>query len=379
MTYTLWGSPHSLYTGKLRSYLIKKGLPYRERFPSDPEFATRVLPVVRHMVIPVLETPSGDILQDSGDIIDYLEARHADPVLDPATPVQRLVSALFDAVGSEYLLPLAMHYRWTYRADQDSFLQAEFGRTMIAGQSREERRKLAAGMMDFFAGFLPNLGVVPEVVDALETAYGDWLDALDEHFQYHPYLLGGRPCRGDFGMMAALFAHLGRDPVPAGLMKRKAPNLYRWTERMNAAAIADGEFAGYGEDYASDDKLPETLEPVLALVFRDWTPGLSADVDCFNAWSADKEAGAIVSREGQRQVHPNVGPIRYPFHGVEMKRGSAPHSLWMFTTVLDQAAALDATAAGSLAVLLARTGGEAAFALRPLRRMKREDNVLVLG
>jgi len=250
---------------------------------------------------------------------------------------------------------------------------------MIAGQSREERRKLAAGMMDFFAGFLPNLGVVPEVVDALETAYGDWLDALDEHFQYHPYLLGGRPCRGDFGMMAALFAHLGRDPVPAGLMKRKAPNLYRWTERMNAAAIADGEFAGYGEDYASDDKLPETLEPVLALVFRDWTPGLSADVDCFNAWSADKEAGAIVSREGQRQVHPNVGPIRYPFHGVEMKRGSAPHSLWMFTTVLDQAAALDATAAGSLAVLLARTGGEAAFALRPLRRMKREDNVLVLG
>ena len=81
MTYILWGSAHSLYTGKLRSYLIKKGLPYRECFPSDPDFAARILPVVRHMVIPVLETPAGEILQDTGDIIDYLEARHADPVM----------------------------------------------------------------------------------------------------------------------------------------------------------------------------------------------------------------------------------------------------------------------------------------------------------
>lgn len=140
MTYILWGSPHSLYTGKLRSYLIKKGLPFQERVPAHPDFGTRVLPAVGHMVIPVLETPSGDILQDTGDIIDHLEALHAEPVLDPSTPVQRLVSTLFDAVGSEYLLPLAMHYRWTYRADQDAFLQAEFGRTMVAGNSREERR-----------------------------------------------------------------------------------------------------------------------------------------------------------------------------------------------------------------------------------------------
>ncbi len=378
MTYVLWGSPHSLYTGKLRAYLIKKGLPFQEKVPANPEFAARILPAIKHFVIPALETPSGEILQDTGDIIDHLEARHALPLLDPVTPIQRLISSLFDAVGSEYLLPLAMHYRWTYRAEQETFLQAEFGRTMVSGHSRDERRAMAAGMMDFFAGFLPNLGVFPETVDALETAYADWLEALDEHFQYHPYLLGGRPCRGDFGMMASLFAHLGRDPVPAGLMKRKAPNLYRWTERMNMAAISDGEFAGYGEDYAPHDAIPDTLMPVLSLIFRDWTPGLVAEVECFNTWAADKSEGAIVSVDGQRQVHPNIGPVRYPFHGIEMKRGSAPHALWMFTSVLDQARNLESGAAARLETLLQATGGEAAFALAPARRMKREDNVLVL-
>ena len=68
------------------------------------------------------------------------------------------------------------------------------------------------------------------------------LDALDVHFQHYPYLLGGLPSIADFGSMAPLFAHLGRDPVPSSLMKNRAPNVHRWTERMNLPAIADGEF-----------------------------------------------------------------------------------------------------------------------------------------
>lgn len=379
MTYTLWGSAHSLYSGKMRSYLIKKGLPYQERNPSDPEFGMRVLPVVGHMVIPVVETPAGDILQDSGDIIDHLEARHATPVLDPETPVQKAISALFDGVGSEYLMPLAMHYRWTYRADQEAFLQAEFGRAAIAGQSRADRRMMAGNVMNLFASFLPNLGVFPETVPALQAAYMDWLDALDEHFQHHPYLLGGRPCRGDFGMMASLYAHLGRDPVPAGLMKSKAPNLYRWTERMNLHIIPDGEYPGYGTDYLADDAIPETLDAVLNLVFRDWTPGLAADVAAYNAWAATHQSGDIVSQDGERRVHPTLGPVSYPFHGVEMKRGSAPHAVWMFATAQAQAKMMPEAEAQRFEALLARTGGKDMFALTIEKPMVRANNVLVLA
>ena len=377
--YTLWGSAHSLYTGKMRSYLIKKGLPYQERNPSDPDFGMRVLPQVGHMVIPIVETPAGDILQDSGDIIDHLEARHAEPLLDPATPVQQVVSALFDGVGSEYLMPLAMHYRWTYRADQEEFLQAEFGRAAIAGQSRADRRAMAGQLMNLFASFLPNLGVFPETVAALEAPYMEWLDALDEHFQHHPYLLGGRPCRGDFGMMASLYAHLGRDPVPAGLMKKKAPNLYRWTERMNLGVIPDGEYPGYGTGYLAEDAIPETLEAVLKLVFRDWTPGLAADIAAFNAWAAEHQSGDTVSQDGERRVHPTLGAVSYPFHGVTMTRGSAPHAVWMFGAAQAKAQALGGADAARFEALLARTGGAEMFGFAIHAGMARANNVLVLA
>ena len=42
--------------------------------------------------------------------------------------MQRAVAWLLGAFGSEALLPPGMHYRWSYRAEQEMFLRAEFGR-----------------------------------------------------------------------------------------------------------------------------------------------------------------------------------------------------------------------------------------------------------
>ena len=72
-SYVLWGSPHSYYTGKIRSYLIKKGVRYREEFAFHPQFQARILPAVRHFVVPILETPDGRILQDTTDMIEHIE------------------------------------------------------------------------------------------------------------------------------------------------------------------------------------------------------------------------------------------------------------------------------------------------------------------
>lgn len=377
-TYTIWGSAHSLFTGKVRSYLIKKQLRWVELNPSDRNFAARILPVVRHRVIPVLETQDGEIIQDTADIIDFLEARHKEPCLDPTTPVQKAISALFDAVGSEYLLALAMHYRWSYREQQESFLTAEFGRALHAGGSREARRNAVKPAMAYFASALPSLGVRAETIAAMEASYRELIEALDLHFHWHPYLLGGRPCRGDFGMMASLYAHLGRDPVPRAIMQRHAPNLARWTERMNLAPIHDGEYPGYADDWAENDSIPETLEAVLALVFRDWSPGLVADAACFNRWADDKPSGALVSLNGERKVHPSIGQVRYDWNGVEIERASAPHGLWHFSKVLELVTNMNGVALGRFDALVQRTGGAQAMGITLSKRMTRADNALVL-
>lgn len=380
--YVMWGTPHSLYAGKLRSYLIKKGVPFREVIASDPEFLGQVIPQVGHMVIPVLRTPEGEIVQDTTAIIDLVEARTPTPDFTPPGPVQRVIAAFLDAFGSNYLLPLAMHYRWSYRDRQDLFLRTEFARA-VPQMPHAQRLDVAGKLMTKFAGFLPNLGVTEAVIPAMESSYAELLAALDAHFQQHPYLLGGRPSIADFGMMAPLYAHLARDPVPAFLMKTTAPNVFRWTERMNAPALVDTDYPNHAEAaFPADDALPETLEAVLSTAFAHWTPGLAADAACFNQWVAgldDPAPGTMVSHNGARQVHPHVGRISYPWRGVTIERASQPHSLWHLARAQSAAAALDGAAAGRLADLLERTGGAALMAIATTRQIARANNVLVLG
>lgn len=380
--YTLWGTPHSLYTGKARSYLIKKRIAFDERPASDPRFIGEITPAIGHFVAPVIECPGGLIVQDTTAIIDHCEACHAAPVLEPTGGVQRVVAAIFDAFGSNYLLPLAMHYRWSYLERQDLFLRTEFARAIPTSMPYEQRLATAGKLMARFSGFLPNLGVAPAVIPAMEESFAELLAALEQHFRAHPYLLGGRPSVADFGMMAPLYAHLARDPVPGFLMRTTAPSVARWTERMNVPEIPDFDYADPGGDYPADDAVPETLEAVLALAFAQWGPGLGADADQFNRWLdalADPAPGTLVSHDGARRVHPHVGMIDYPWRGVNMRRASQPHSLWHFARAQDAARSLNSGAAARLAALLDRTGGTAIMALTTNRRIARENNVLVLA
>lgn len=376
---TLWGTPHSLYTGKIRSYLIKKGISYRERMPADPEFQQRVIPVVGALVVPVLEMPDGTIIQDTSDMIDHLEqAFPARPML-PTSPAQQVVALLLDGFGSEGLLAAAMHYRWSYRAEQELFLSAEFGRSVHAGTNRQERLAAGAQLMAYFNDFLPLLGVTAESIPAHEAAYEALLDALDVHFLSYPYLLGGHPSIADFGFMAPLFAHLGRDPYPSSLMKNRAPNVYRWTERMNLAGIADVEFPGCAESWLPDDALPATLEPVLALLFKDWGAQLVADAEVFNAWSEGLPAGTSTHIDQERKIHPTVGMVEYQWRGCKIQRASAPHSLWLFAKAQAAAGSLSGAAQQRVSDLVNRNGGEQVMTLQLARQMKRENYSLILA
>ena len=380
--YTLWGGALSYYTGKIRCYMIKKGIAFRELYPPHPDFHSRILPAVGMMVVPILETPDGQIIQDTSDMIDHFEARLPQPLMIPETPVQRAVAWLLGAFGSEGLLAPGMHYRWSYRAQQENFLRMEFGRIAHTGPDREARRAAGEQLMNYFNGFLPFLGVNPDTIPTVEAAYLELLDALDIHFQQYPYLIGGRPSIADFGLMAPLFAHLARDPVPATLMKNIAPNVHRWTERMNLASIADGEFPDCPESYPENDEIPATLDPVFRLMFQDWGAELLADAANYDAWLESNPglpAGHLVSETGERKVHPTLGFLEYPWRGCTIRRASAPHGLWHFDKAACHARTLDGDARARFTALVHRTGGAPVMSIKLARSMKRENCVLVLS
>lgn len=303
--YIFYGLQLSLYSGKVRSYLRKKQLRFIERETWHPGFAaaSAKLPSPKQ---PTIETPEGEVIQDTTEIIDFLEARHPERSVYPEGPVQRLVALLFELYGDEGLMKPAMHYRWNFPDQNDRFLMAEFSRGLRpAPSARDEGLAAAAQLFRFMrTQCIPSLGVTPESAPAIEAAYEDLLDRLEDHFRIHPYLLGGRPCIGDFGMLASLYAHLGRDPYPLELMKARAPSCHRWVERMNVADAGLADFPDRDENYLARDEIPESLLPILALMAQDYMPELLNIVACVDAWIArqpEMPAGTRASRRPPRR------------------------------------------------------------------------------
>ncbi len=244
-TYTLYGMRASLYTGKARAYLIKQNIEYLEIVPGTPRFMKEIVPKIGRMIIPTLETPDGEIIQDSTEIIDYFEKKGlARESAYPTTPRQLAVAHVLELYGSEGLLRPAMHYRWNFPEVNDAFIERNFADGLRPGAPADQALAAAQQGMNRMRLAAAAFGVSPETIPVIESAYLELLELLQAHFGAAPYLLGGRPSLADYGLIAPLYAHLSRDPHPSTLMKQRAHRVFRWTERMNSRNAERGSISG---------------------------------------------------------------------------------------------------------------------------------------
>lgn len=343
-TVTLYGAPHSLFTGRARCYLIKAGIPYREANLSSQHYRHNVLPKAGNRAgMPTIETADGTVVRDGAAIIDYFEDQsgHA---FSPATPRQRFFSRLFDTIGAEGLLRPAMHYRWNFPEQNDAFLKFHF-EALMPGRPDQEAR--AEAQRDQMRGATRAFGVNPETFDVTERLYLEVLDRLDDHFAQYPYLLGGAPCIGDFGMIAPLFAHLGRDPKPLSLMQSRACSVLRWVERMNREAADAGEFIDSPPGYLPDDEIPSTLVEVLKALAVDFVPETRAAAETINQWLAgqtDLEPGTTAER--------GLGFGQFTIDGVPVSAVAQPYRFYLLKRAQDEFEQMaDADQQATLAIL----------------------------
>ena len=96
--YILYGGDHSYYTGKVRAYMRFKDLDWEEVTASRAVYKSTILPQIGAAIVPVLATADGQFVQDTTDIIDFLEAAHPAVSVYPDTPVQKLVALHAGAV-----------------------------------------------------------------------------------------------------------------------------------------------------------------------------------------------------------------------------------------------------------------------------------------
>ncbi|MEH6564403.1 MAG: glutathione S-transferase family protein [Halopseudomonas sp.] len=366
--YILYGLPHSLYTGKARCYLRNQGIAYIERPTSHPDFTQRIQPQIGRGIIPVLETPEGQVIQDTIDIIDYFEQRGVSYPAYPGTPLQRVVAVIVEYYGGQAMLKQAMHYRWSYRIEQEAFLFHAFS----SGSDPE----LASKIMGRMNSYLPRLGVNEQSVPLIERSFETLLDLLEAHFAEHAYLLGGRPSIADYGLIGPMFAHLGRDPVPAGIMKRRAPRVYRWVERMTAPGLDVVEYADYPAEFCADDELPRTLEPVLRHIAADIFPELTdklAFLEDFVARMQPADGSPVSDKPQVRQV----GMVTTHYHGAAIEVGVEPYLCYVLQRATDTLQQLPAEQAERVMTRLAELGLEAAVPRNQRCRVARENNLEV--
>ena len=283
-TYILYSAPHSLYAGRARAYLIKRCIPFEERSVGHSSF-TEIKPIGKLPTIPTLVTPNGEVIRDGAAIIDHFESTFG-RLFRPISPLQDMVSSLFDVIGSEGLRRPAMHYRWNFPEDNDEFLHYHF--FSLFRPDTPDREQKTISVMEMLRTTTKMRGVTGDTKDLVEALYIELLDALNSHFQHTPYLLGGSPCIGDFGMLAPLYGHLARDPYPAALMKKLAPRVYRWVERMNRESQDAPEYFDFDTDFLQKNEIPETLIAVLRVLSQDFVPETVASAKFLNLWLSEQ-------------------------------------------------------------------------------------------
>ena len=372
----LWGASWSLYTAKVRPYLIKKGIDYVEINPSHPHYTDTIIKTVGYFTVPVLETSEGQIIADSTEIMEFLEPKYPDLPMLPKNKTLAALAYLIHSFGSEGLTKSAMYLRWNTSYENRLFARNEFERTLATLEQ-------ADGFAVSMRGYLPILGVgLDHSVDvAIEASIEALYDALNAHFLKYPYILGGVPSLADYGLMGALYAHHGRDVESSHKMKVHAPALYRWIETMLRPPIVDPEVWQVPQEYFSVDELPDTLLAFLKLLGENFIPEINSTIDVYHQWldAEDRPAGSVADFEGKKRCHQVLGPIEHLQMGVSINRiglldDVSHHS--RFQALTDQ---MSATEKESLRKVLQDMGAGDYADLRLKRDVKREDYAWVLA
>jgi glutathione S-transferase len=355
----LIGAEASYYTGKVRAYLRYKGIPFEEIGATRDIYREVIVPRTGVAYIPILISDDDVAVQDSTAIIDFMEQRYPSGSVYPDGPMQRLVALLFEVYADEWLILPAMHYRWNVPENR-AFAIREFGRLSAPNASRAEQRAIGESISRPFAEALPALGVNCDTAAAIEASYLAFLRDFAAHLEAQPFLLGTRPSIGDFALLGPLYAHLYRDPESGRVMRQHAPRVADWVDRMNALEPCSGGFA-------SDDRIAETLVPLLRRMFEEQGPVLVYTIQRLETWTPEND---------RRNLPRSIGMQEFRLGSQCSQRAIYPFNIWRWQRPYDHYHALAPGARARADELLARVGGVDVIQTPIRRRVQRRENRL---
>jgi glutathione S-transferase len=226
--YRIFGAEMSPYSVKVRAYFRYKAIPH-QWILRNAESQAEYQGYAKLPIIPLVVTPQQSGIQDSTPIIDQLEKLFPEPSVHPEGAAGFL-SALIEEFGDEWGNKWMFHFRWAREVDQ----RASAGRIarMQAPNAGDEAHaalveKIRARMVEriWF------VGSNEVTASQIEAGFAEMLKLLEGHLATRPYLFGGRPAYGDFGLWGQ-FYELWTDPTAGSLIEGRAPRVLDWIHRM---------------------------------------------------------------------------------------------------------------------------------------------------
>jgi len=255
-------SPYSL---KLRSYLRYKQIPFEWISRSrkiEPLFQKHA----RVQLIPLVLFSDDEAMQDSTPIIERLEAQYPEPSIHPENTASRFVSELFEEYGDEWCNKLMFQYRWGPKQDARSAARRIASLTFPDPPMKWLQPLVVPLMVRRMVPRMAFAGANETNAPHLQQSWFRTVELLEAHLEGRPYLFGGRPAFGDFGVWGNLNqAH--SDPTCGRHLRATAPAVVRWIERMDTPGD-EGEFESL---HTLMPTLGPLLEEQVARRFLPWT------------------------------------------------------------------------------------------------------------
>ena len=400
MTYRLFSWELSYFSGKVRSYLRYKqrmgdlGEGFEDILATPELIAGLLAPATGTGAVPQMQTSDGTWVQDSSDIIDFIEARHDKVPVNPSvadSPRQALASYLVELLADEWMVVPGFWERWHYslpdvEPNHVDYNAMQWGSVFAAGAPGADRLAAGKGVFENMFGIsqartnpqgvyagLIQLGCTEATEQAWWASMENILGLLDVHFGRHDFLLGGLPSLGDFGLHGPLYAHLYRDATSGFMLRTQHPIVSEWVERTNgdnvSARTYDQKLYSLGEDgelmarpatsdggrWLLDDEVPQSLDAVVAVFFDEMWPMLKSTMEkttAFIASDAHEPGGELPSKTFSVHLpwlahQTGNGALTHDFNigGIDARRMVTPIHVWMLQRlagVVDEATASDA-------------------------------------
>ena len=261
--YRIFGAEMSPYSVKVRSYFRYKAIPH-QWILRNAESQADYRAYAKLPIIPLVVTPQQAVIQDSTPIIDQLEKLFPEPSVHPEGTA-RFLSTLIEEFGDEWGNKWMFHYRWAREVDQRASA-GRIARMQAPNAGDDAYAALVEKIRTRMVERVWFVGSNELTASQIETGFAEMLGLLDTHLATRPYLFGGRPAYGDFGLWGQ-FYELWTDPTAGSLIEGRAPRVLEWIHRM-LWPRAEGTFESWGA-------LQLTLMPILKQQvggqFMTWT------------------------------------------------------------------------------------------------------------